>query len=198
MIPQIESIARLTNEFSKLPGVGGKTAARFAHYIIESDSEVAQNFAAALLDVKDKVQICPKCGFFVEKGRNCAFCTNRNQQTICVVADPKDVLAIENARGFSGAYHVLHGVISPLAGKGPNDIKIKELLNRVQNDNVQEVILATNPDIEGEATAMYIAKLLKPLGVKCTRIAQGVQMGANIEFADSVTLSKALENRQEI
>ena len=198
MINQIESIARLANEFSKLPGVGAKTAARYAHYIIESDEQTAENLANAVLDVKKNVALCPKCGYFVEENRPCHFCNTRKQDVVCVVADPRDVLAIENVHGFSGAYHVLHGVISPLAGKGPEDIKIKELLQRVKDDNVQEVILATNPDIEGEATAMYIARLLKPLGVKCTRIAQGVQMGSNIEFADSATLSKAIENRQEI
>ena len=198
MINQIESIARLANEFSKLPGVGAKTAARYAHYIIESDEQTAQSLANAVLDVKNSVAICPKCGYFVETGKPCHFCNTRKQNVVCVVADPRDVMAIENVHGYTGAYHVLHGVISPLAGKGPEDLTIKGLLKRVKEDNVEEVILATNPDIEGEATAMYIARLLKPLSVKCTRIAQGVQMGTNIEFADSATLSKAIENRQEI
>lgn len=198
MSREIESIARLTNEFSRLPGVGGKTAARFAYYIIKSDREVAENFASALLGAKDNVLLCPKCGYFMEAGSPCQFCNSRNQNIICVVAEPKDVLAIEKVHGFSGAYHVLHGVISPLAGKGPKDIRVKELLERVQKDNVQEVILATNPDIEGEATAMYIARLLKPLGVKVSRIAQGVQMGSDIEFADSATLQRAIENRLEL
>lgn len=198
MSSQIEAIARLANEFSHLPGVGAKTATRFAHYIIEQPKETAENFASAILNAKENVAFCPKCGYFTENGKPCHFCATRKQDVVCVVADPRDVMAIENVHGFSGAYHVLHGVISPLAGKGPNDIKVKELLARVEADGVKEVILATNPDIEGEATAMYIARLLKPLGVKCTRIAQGVQMGANIEFADSATLSKALENRKEI
>lgn len=198
MSKEIEPIARLVNEFSKLPGVGGKTAQRFAYHIIKSDRQVAENFAQALLGAKDKVEFCPKCGFFVEAGHACSYCTTRKQNVVCVVAEPKDLLAIEKVHGFSGAYHVLHGVISPLAGKGPKDIRVKELLARVASDGVEEVILATNPDIEGEATAMYIAKLLKPLGVKTSRIAQGVQMGSDIEFADSATLQKALENRKEI
>ena len=198
MNSNIESISRLTNEFSKLPGVGGKTASRFAYYIIKSERSVAENFAKALIDVKDKVKLCPKCGFFVEHGESCFFCNSRKQDLICVVAEPKDVVAFEKVNNFNCAYHVLHGVISPLTGKGPNDIRIKELLERVKADNVKEIIIATNPDIEGEATAMYIAKLIGPLGVKVSRLAQGIQMGSDIEFADSATLQKALENRKTI
>ena len=200
MSEQIESIARLKNQFSKLPGVGGKTAMRFAHFIVEQESSFAEQFAEAILEVKQKVQLCPRCGYFLEKGQKCQFCDNasRKKDIICVVAFPKDVIALEKTKSYNGEYHVLNGVISPLQKKGPNDLRIKELLERVKTNNIKEVIMATNPDIEGEATAIYISNILKPLGIKVSRIAQGIQMGSDIEFADVATLQHALENRNEI
>ncbi len=196
-INQIEPIARLINEFSKLPSVGRKTAERYAYHIIRSSDESAQNFADSILNCKSKVKFCESCGIYTDQSP-CRICQERSGQTICVVKDPKDAIAIERTGIFKGQYHVLHGTINPLAGVGPNDIRIKELLSRIEKLATTEVIIATNPDVEGEATAMYIAKLLKPFGVKVTRIAQGIQMGSELEFADEVTLSKALNDRKEI
>lgn len=195
---QLQSINKLTNEFSKLPGVGGKTAARFTYHVINMPFEDAKRFAESILEIKNKIELCPTCGNFVEKNEKCVFCTTRKQNLVCVVAEPKDVFSIEKVRSFDGTYHVLHGTINPILGKGPNDIRIKELVSRVAKGGVDEVILATNPDIEGEATALYIAKILKPFGVKTSRIAQGVALGSDIEFADEVTLSKAIDDRKEI
>lgn len=194
---EIESVNRLANEFSKLPGVGKKTAQRYAYYVIGLSREGAQTFADAIMEVKNKVKLCEVCGNFTETSP-CSICKVRSHETICVVKEPKDVLAIEKSHSFNGAYHVLHGTINPLLNIGPNDIKIKELLERVNKDNVKEVIIATNPDVSGDATALYIARLLKPLGVKVTRIAQGVSMGSELEYADEVTLSRALEDRKEL
>lgn len=194
---KIEPIARLINEFSKLPGVGKKTAERYAYYVIKSKREDALSFADAITNCKDKIKFCEVCGNFTEQSP-CDNCTKLIYDTICVVKEPKDVSAIEKAHVFSGGYHVLHGTISPMNGVGPNDIRIKELLTRLNNQEIKEVIIATNPDVEGEATAMYIARLLKPLGIKVTRIAQGVAMGSDLQFADAVTLSKAISDRKEI
>lgn len=194
---QIESISRLANEFSKLPGVGKKTAERYAYHIIRQSDEAAKNFAEAILNVKSKIKFCEVCGNYTETSP-CKFCRERSPKLICVVKDPKDLIAIEKAGVTKWQYHVLHGVISPLAKIGPNDIRLKELLDRVGSGETEEVIIATNPDVEGEATAMYIAKLLKPLGIKVTRIAQGISMGSELEFADEVTLSRALADRKEI
>ena len=194
---KIEPIARLINEFSKLPGVGKKTAERYAYHIIKGKREEASEFATAIMDCKDKISFCEICGNFTQKSP-CDNCTKRSYDTICVVKEPKDVSAIEKAHVFTGAYHVLHGTISPMNGVGPNDIRIKELLSRINTGDIKEVIVATNPDVEGEATAMYIARLLKPLNVKVTRIAQGVAMGSDLQFTDSVTLSKAISDRKEI
>ena len=194
---EIDVIEQLIEQFRTLPGVGYKTAQRYAFSIIEGKSERAERFANAIKEAKGKVGFCKKCGNFTEK-EICPICASRNPKTICVVKDPKDVLAMEKVKSYNGVYHVLFGTISPLEHRGPNDIKIKELLSRVQEDGVEEVIMATNPDVEGDATAMYIAKLLKPLGVKCTRIAQGVAMGSDLEYADEVTLSKAIEGRREL
>ena len=194
---QIEPIARLINMFSKLPGVGKKTAERYAYHIIKGKHEDAVDFSEAILACKEKISFCEVCGNFTEKSP-CDNCAKHIYDTICVVKEPKDVSAIEKAHVFSGAYHVLHGTISPINGIGPNDIRIKELLARISSGDIKEVIIATNPDVEGEATALYIAKLIRPLGVKVTRIAQGVAMGSDLQFADSVTLSKAISDRKEI
>ena len=194
---KIESIARLTNEFSKLPGVGKKTAERYAYYVIKLNNAEAQEFADAIINCKNKVKFCEVCGNFTESSP-CDNCLKKSTDTICVVKEPKDVSVIEKANVYTGAFHVLHGTINPMQGVGPNDIRIKELLARVNNNDVKEVIIATNPDVEGEATALYIAKLLRPLGIKVSRIAQGVAIGSDLQFADSVTLSKAISDRKEI
>lgn len=196
-INQIEPIAKLINEFSKLPSVGRKSAERFAYHIIRSSEESAKNFAESILECKAKIKFCECCGNYTDQSP-CKICETRSGKTICVVKEPKDTMAIERTGSFKGQYHVLHGTINPLSGIGPNDIRIKELLTRIEEQLTEEVIIATNPDVEGEATAMYIAKLLKPLGVRVTRIAQGIQMGTELEFADEVTLSKALSDRKEM
>lgn len=194
---QIEPIARMINEFSKLPSVGRKTAERYAYHIIKSSDEQAKNFADAVLNLKAKIKFCEVCGNYTEVSP-CKVCRSRDAGAICVVREPKDAMAIEKTGNFKGQYHILHGTINPLAGVGPNDIRIKELLSRIGEGKTTEVIVATNPDVEGEATAMYIAKLIKPLGIKVTRIAQGISMGSDIEFADEVTLTKAISDRKEI
>ena len=194
---QIEPIARLINEFSKLPSVGKKTAERYAYHIIRTSDEAAKNFADAILNVKAKIKFCEVCGNYTEI-TPCKICRERSSKILCVVKEPKDAMAIERTSSFKGGYHILHGTINPLAGVGPNDIRIKELLTRITENQTDEVIIATNPDVEGEATAMYIAKLLKPLGVKVSRIAQGISMGSELEYADEVTLSRALSDRKEM
>ncbi|MCI6542280.1 MAG: recombination mediator RecR [Firmicutes bacterium] len=194
---QIEALEKLVCAFRSLPGVGLKTAQRYAYKIINSDKSYAEDFSDAILQAKEKIGYCKECGDFTDK-EICDICSNRNPNIICVVKEPKDVVAIEKSKSFSGVYHVLHGTISPLENRGPNDIRIKELLERIQKHSTKEVIMATNPDVEGDATAMYIAKLLKPLGVKVTRLAQGVSMGSELEYADEVTLARALEARREI
>lgn len=192
-----EPIEKLIEYFRQLPGVGKKTAQRYAFYIIENSKEKADNFANAIKEVKEKlnfvqfVETIPQVTFV-------QFVKLATEKVICVVQEPKDVVSMEKVKSFDGVYHILFGTISPLENRGPNDIKIKELLQRVQNDKVEEVIMATNPDVEGDATAMYISRLLKPLGVKVTRLAQGIAMGSDIEFADEVTLERALEQRKEI
>lgn len=192
-----EPIEKLIEYFRQLPGVGKKTAQRYAFYIIENSKEKADNFANAIKEVKDKVKLCTVCGNYSTTDV-CPICQKRNRKVICVVQEPKDIISMEKVKSFDGVYHVLFGTISPLENRGPNDIKIKELLARIGQDKVEEVIMATNPDVEGDATAMYISKLLKPLGVKVTRLAQGIAMGSDIEFADEVTLERALEQRKEI
>ena len=193
----IEPIGRLMNEFSKLPGVGKKTAQRYAYRVINMSEAEARAFADAIVDVKRKVRFCKVCGNFTEN-EVCDVCINRDKSTICVVKEPKDVVALEKLHEYKGVYHVLHGVIDPMNGVSPNDIRIKELLARVAEGGVQEVIMATNPDVEGEATAMYIAKLLKPLGVVVTRISRGVPVGSELEYADEATLARALSERKQI
>lgn len=188
----MNSLDKLAHEFAKLPGVGAKTAMRYAYAVIGMSEADAEEFSRAITDVKTKVHYCKKCGNFTED-EVCEICRKRPSNVICVVTYPKDVAAMEKSHCFGGVYHVLHGTISPLSGRSADDIRIKELLARL--DGVREVILATNPDVEGEATAMYIAALIKPLGIKVSRIAQGVSLGSDIEYADSVTLSRAIESR---
>ena len=193
----IDPIERLTAAFRSLPGVGIKTAARYAYSVINKDEESAKEFAEAILNAKLKVKYCKECGNYTD-GEICSLCAKRKAEIICVVKEPKDVMAMEKVKNYSGVYHVLHGTINPLENRGPNDIRIKELLERVNKYGTKEVIMATNPDVEGESTAMDIARLLKPLGVKTTRLAQGISMGSELEYADEITLSKALEKRSEI
>ncbi len=193
----IEPIVKLIHEFSKLPGVGKKTAQRYAYKIIGMTDGEAKAFAESIVECKRKVRYCKVCGNFTEDDV-CEICKRRDGATICVVKEPKDVIAMEKLHEFKGVYHVLHGVISPMDGVGPNDIRIKELLARVQDGSVQEVIMATNPDVEGEATAMYIAKILKPLGINVTRLAHGIPIGSELEYTDEVTLSRALSERKQI
>ncbi len=193
----IEPIGRLMNEFSKLPGVGKKTAQRYAYRVINMSEGEAREFAEAIVNVKKKVKFCKICGNFTEEDV-CEICKQRDDSTICVVKEPKDVIALEKLHEYKGVYHVLHGVIDPMNGVTPNDIRIRELLDRVQQGEVREVIMATNPDVEGEATALYIAKILKPLGVKVTRLARGIAIGGELEYTDDVTLARALIERKEI
>jgi recombination protein RecR len=192
-------VARLIEEFEKLPGIGHKTAQRLAFHVLNLTEEKVESLANAIRDAKLKIKYCPICSNLTDV-EPCALCssTTRDSSVICVVEDPRDVVAMERTREFKGLYHVLHGAISPMEGIGPEDIKIKELLARIREGSVKEVILATNPNIEGEATAMYISKLLKPLGIKSTRIAHGLPVGGDLEYADEVTLAKALEGRREI
>ena len=196
-INQLEPIARLINEFSKLPAVGRKTAERYAYHIIRSSAESAKNLADSILNIKEKIKFCEVCGNYTDQSP-CRICVERSSKTLCVVKEPKDAMAIERTGEFKGQYHILHGTINPIAGIGPNEIRIKELLTRVNENQTDELILATNPDVEGEATALYIAKIFKPLGVKVSRIAQGISIGSELEYADEVTLSKALLDRKEI
>lgn len=193
----IESMDRLVNSFTKLPAVGQKTAERYAYAVINMTEDDVKDFANNLMLAKQNIKFCKVCGNWSEKDI-CPICESRNSETICVVKEPKDVVVMERIRNYNGTYHVLHGVLSPLQGKGPDDIRIKELLERVDTGDVKEVIMATNSDVEGEATSMYIARLLKPLGIKVTRLAQGISMGSDIEYADEVTLSRAMQDRREI
>lgn len=192
------SISKLIDEFSRLPGVGSKTAQRLAFHVLNMDMKQAESLSEAIIDAKRKVKYCTVCGNYTDSDL-CSICSNeaRNKDVICVVQDPRDVMAMERTREFKGLYHVLHGAISPLGGIGPDDIRLKELLSRISPETI-EVIVATNPNVEGEATAMYISRLLKPLGVKTTRLAHGIPVGGDLEYADEVTLSKALEGRREI
>ena len=190
----LDCINRLINFFTKLPGVGYKTAERYAYRIVESDKSFTDEFCAAINDVKTSVKFCKICGNFSDSD-TCPICEKRKSDVVCVVKDPRDVIAIEKSGVFNGAYHVLHGVISPLDKKGPDDINLKSLILRLRGQNIKEIIIATNPDVEGEATANYIASLVKPTGVKVTRLAQGLSVGTNLEYADQVTLSHALTNR---
>ena len=195
----IAPLAKLIEHFRALPGIGSKTAVRLAYHILDMDAEKAKALANAIIEAKEKIGYCNTC-FNLSDENPCRICGSdaRDHSTICVVEQPQDVAAMERMRDYKGVYHVLHGALSPLEGVGPEDIRIKELLGRLYNDEVKEIIMATNPNVEGEATAMYIAKLLKPVGVKVTRIAHGLPIGGDLEYADEVTLSKAMENRREI
>ncbi|WP_347491486.1 recombination mediator RecR [Desulfoscipio sp. XC116] len=193
------AVSRLIGELAGLPGIGSKTAQRLAFFLLSAPPEVAGSLAEAIREARDKVRQCSVCGNLTDVDP-CPVCTNetRNNGVICVVQDPRDVAAIEKYRGFKGVYHVLHGALSPLAGVGPQELNIKSLLARLAGGAVREVILATNPDVEGDATALYLARLIKPLGVKVTRIAHGLPVGAHLEYADEVTLGRAIEGRREI
>jgi len=193
------ALQELTDQFARLPGIGGKTAQRLAFHVLSLPLEDAESFAEAILNAKKEVKTCPVCQNLTDR-ELCPICADpqRDQGVICVVAEPKDVIALERSREFNGTYHVLHGVISPLNHVTQDDIKIRELLRRVASGQIKEVIMATNPDTEGEATAMYISRLLRPMEVKVTRLAYGVPVGSQLEYADEVTLSRALEGRQEI
>lgn len=192
-------VAKLIEEFSKLPGIGKKTAQRLAFHVLDMNNEDATNLAKSIVYAKKNIKYCSICSNLTDKDP-CVICSSqrRKRDLICVIEDPRDMVAMERTKEFNGLYHVLHGSISPMEGVGPEDIKIKELLQRIQKEPVEEVILATNSTIEGEATAMYISKLLKPMGIKVTRIAYGLPVGGDLEYADEVTLSKALEGRREI
>ncbi|MBC2025727.1 recombination mediator RecR [Listeria booriae] len=194
-----EPITKLMDSFMKLPGIGPKTAARLAFFTLDMKEEDVLDFAKALVDAKRNLSFCSVCGHITDKDP-CYICsdTSRDRSIVCVVKEAKDVIAMEKMRDFHGLYHVLHGTISPMDGIGPEDINIPDLLKRLQDDTIQEVILATNPNVEGEATAMYISRLLKPSGITVTRIAHGLPVGGDLEYADEVTLSKALEGRREI
>lgn len=193
------ALQELADQFARLPGIGGKTAQRLAFHVLSLPYADAQAFADAILAAKKEVHTCPCCQNLTDR-ELCPICSdeNRDEAVICVVADPKDVIAMERSREFKGRYHVLHGVISPLNHVTQEDIRIRELLHRVGSGQVREVIMATNPDTEGEATAMYISRLLRPMEVKVTRLAYGVPVGSQLEYADEVTLSRALEGRQEM
>jgi len=192
------AIEKLIEEFSKLPGIGSKTAQRLTLHILNLPEDEVKDFARALVNARGTIKYCSICGNYTESDP-CPICSNpsRDKSTICVIEEPKDIMYIERVREYNGTYHVLHGTISPMAGRGPNDINLKELISRMSGE-VSEVIVATNPNVEGEATAMYISRILKPLGVKVTRIAHGIPVGGDLEYADEVTLSKALEGRREI
>ena len=199
MAEYIESLARLAEKFGRLEGVGKKTAMRMAFSVLELETEEAEDFALAILDAKEKIHLCPVCQNLTDR-EVCPICADeeRDRSVICVVTDARTVLAMEKVREYRGTYHVLHGLISPMNGITPEQLKIKELLARVATGEVGEVIVATNPTVEGEATAMYLSRLLQPFGVRVTRLAYGVPVGADLEYADEVTLYRALEGRRDV
>jgi len=198
-MPTAQPVARLIEEFHKLPGIGPKTAQRLTYYLIRMPPEEARALAEAILAVKEKIILCSTCQNITDSDP-CIICRGegRDRTEICVVAEPLDILPLERTREYKGLYHVLHGVISPMEGIGPDNLKIRELLVRLQDGVVTEVILATNPNLEGEATSMYLQRLIAPLGIRVTRLARGLPFGADLEYADEVTLTRALENRQEL
>lgn len=195
----IVPLNELINQFSRLPGIGKKTAQRLAYSIIEQPPERAKQFADALINAREKIHLCKVCQTLTDKDI-CDFCSDekRDRTTVCVVEDPRDVMAFERTREYKGVYHVLHGVISPLDGVGPEQLKLKELMSRLSSGEVKEIIMATNPTVEGEATASYISRLVKPMGIKVTRLAYGIPVGGDLEYADEYTLARALEGRNEI
>ena len=198
-IPGAAPVARLVDEFHKLPGIGPKTAQRLTYYLIRMPDEQAQSLAEAIVAVKERIILCSQC-FNLTESDPCTICSDpsRDQTSVCVIEEALDVLALERTRAYKGLYHVLHGVISPLNGIGPDDLKIQPLLGRIRAGTIQEVILATNPNLEGEATSMYIHRLISPLGLKITRPARGLPMGGDLEYADDATLSQAIEGRQAL
>ena len=193
----IEPIGKLINEFTKLPGVGTKTAQRFAYEIINMSKEDAEAFAESIINCKNKIHYCKVCGNYTDQ-EVCEICKKRSHQVICVVKEPKDVLAMEKIHEFNGVYHVLHGTLRPSENVGPKDIDIQGLVERIKNEGVKEVILATNPDYDGEITAMYVSSVIKPLNVKVTRLAHGIPIGSDIEYTDEVTLTRAFVDRKEM
>jgi recombination protein RecR len=194
-----EPIEKLIDEFRKLPGIGSKSAQRLTYSVLRRSKEDAERLSRAIMEVKEKILYCSLCNNFSDLDP-CNYCNNssRSNDIICVVEEPNDILAVEKTREFNGRYHVLHGALSPINGIGPEDLRLGNLLERLRDGNVREIILATNPNVEGEATAIYLAKLLKPIGVKVSRIALGLPVGSDLEFADEVTMSKALEHRHEL
>lgn len=192
-------VTRLIEELHKLPGIGPKSAQRLAYHLLRAEKDEAHALAEAILEVKEKITLCSLCQNTTDVDP-CSMCTDtaRDRATICVVEEPMDILAIERTRGHHGLYHVLHGSISPMEGVGPEQLKVRELLERLRDGAVTEVIMATNPNLEGEATSMYVSRLLHPLGVRVTRLARGLPMGGDLEYADDLTLARALENRQEL
>jgi recombination protein RecR len=194
-----QPISRLIQELSRLPGIGEKTASRLALHILRSSRESAESLSRAILEVKEKIRLCSRC-FNLTDQDLCRICQDakRNQEVVCVVSGPEDLMALERSGGYRGLYHVLHGVLSPLEGIGPQDLRLEELLSRLRGGTIQEVILATNPSVEGEATAQYLSQVIKPLGMRVTRIARGVPMGGDLQYIDQVTLAKSLENRGPI
>ena len=196
---EVEAISRLVNQLSRLPGIGRKTAQRLAYHIIGLPEEQVRELAVAIFNGKKQIHFCPICGNYTDVDP-CAICSDSERQhdIVCVVRDPRDVNAMERMRDYNGLYHVLHGVISPMDGVGPDDIRIRELMSRLAEGEIQEVVLATNPDVEGEATAAYISRLIKPMGIKVTRIAQGVPVGGELEYTDEVTLLRAFQGRREV
>ena len=195
----VEPILRLVNQLNKLPGIGQKSAQRLAYHIISMPEDAVRELATAIFNGKKHVHFCPTCGNYTDQ-ELCQMCSDngRDKHMLCVVKDPRDVAALERMREYEGQYHVLHGVISPMDGIGPDDIRVRELMQRLATEPIEEVILATNPDIEGEATAAYISRMIKPLGIKVTRIAHGVPVGGDLEYTDEVTLLKAFEGRREL
>ena len=199
MAEQIEALQKLSEQFARLPGIGRKSAMRLAFSILELSNEEAESFANTIIEAKEKVHLCPMCQSLTDK-EVCSVCNDlsRDKSTIMVLEDTKAVLSMEKVREYRGLYHVLHGVISPMNGVTPDKLKIKELLSRIANDEVQEIIIATNPTVEGEATAMYLSRLLKPFEIKITRLAYGIPVGSDLEYADEVTLYRAIEGRRDI
>lgn len=199
MLTYPQPILKLISELARLPGIGPKTAQRLAFYLLSRDKLQVMELAKAITEAKDKVTYCPTC-FNLAEGGKCALCTQSGRRTelLCVVQDPRDVAAIERTHDYRGQYHVLHGAISPMDGIGPEQLKIRELMSRLQDGDVKEIILATNPNIEGEATALYLARLIKPFAIKVTRLAHGLPVGGDLEYADEMTLARALENRREV
>ena len=199
MAEYIESLQKLAEQFARLEGIGRKSAMKMAFSVLDMTVEEAGEFAAAILDAKEKIHLCPICQNITDR-EVCPICAdlNRDRSTVCVVSDPKVVISMEKVREYKGVYHVLHGVISPMNGITPDKLKIKELLERIGEGEIEEVIVATNPTVEGEATAMYLARLLKPLGIKVSRLAYGVPMGSDLEYADEITLFRAIEGRTDV